>query len=152
MQETRNIIETSEYDPMADKLPTKDKRLIDAITVLLDNVCLFGEIILHFPDISYRSLESDYATANEASNAVEWRALINWGQKYAKYFYDRIVDVKGQQLLSLLDQEINPERRTDDYINPYRHTDSVVQSKKEHDKKRPKKFKKGPQLHAHQEL
>lgn len=137
---------------MADKLPTKDKRLIDAITVLLDNVCLFGEIILHFPDISYRSLGSNYATANDESNVVEWRALINWGLKHAKYYYDRIVDVKGQQLLSLLDQEINPERRTDDYINPYRDTESLTQSKNAYNKKPPKKLKKGPQLHAHHEL
>lgn len=137
---------------MVDKFPAKDKRLVDAIIVMLDNTCLFGEIILHFPDMSYRSLESSFANSDDAS-IVPWRNLINWCTKYAKYFYERIVDAKGQQLLSLFDQEINPERRTDDYINPYRSADSVVHShKNEHKKKAPKKLKKGPRLNTHNEL
>lgn len=136
---------------MVDTFPAKDKRLIGAITVTLDNICLFGEIILHFPDISYRALESNYANSDDASN-VHWRDLINWCLKYSTYFYERIVDVKGQQLLSLLDQEINPERRTDDYVNPYRNADSVAQSKNEHKKKPPMKLKRGPQLSSHNEL
>lgn len=136
---------------MVDKFPVKDKPLIDAISVTLDNICLFGEIILHFPDISYRALESSYSASDDESS-VQWRDLINWCLKYSKYFYERIIDVKGQQLLSLLDQEINPERRTDDYINPYRNADSVTQSKNEHKKKPPKKLKRGPQLSTHNEL
>lgn len=136
---------------MAEKFPPKDTRLIDAITVTLDNICLFGEIILHFPDISYRALNSKYATISDASN-VQWRDQINWCLKYSKYFYERIIDAGAQQLLSLVDQEINPDQRTKDYINPYRNSDSVTQTKNEHKKKLPKKLKRGPQLNAHTEL
>lgn len=136
---------------MVDKFPAKDRRLNDAIAVTLDNICLFGEIILHFPDISYRALESNYANSDDATN-VQWRELVNWCLKYSKYFYERIIDAKGQQLLSLLDQEINPDRRTEDYVNPYRKSDALEQSKREHKKKAPKKLHRGPRLNAHNEL
>lgn len=151
LQETRNIIEISKFDATIDKFPAKNKRLNEAITVTLDNICLFGEIILHFPDMSYRVLRAIDANS-DASSGVPWRDLINWSVEYAAHFYDRIIDPKGQQLLSLLDQEINPERRTDDYINPYRSVDSAAFSTKDQHKKKPKKvLKKGPQL-RHTEL
>lgn len=136
---------------MADKFPAKDKRLISAITVTLENTCLFGEIILHVPDISYRILETRQKFPNDQSIS-QWRDLINWCLKYSKYFFDRIVDAKGQQLLTLLDQEINPEKRSVDFVNPYRDSSHAGHAKNEHHKKPPKKLRKGPQLSRRDEL
>lgn len=126
---------------MANKFPTQDARLIDAITVTLENTCLFGEIILHNPDISYRVLESRSAGPN-------WRTLINWCIKFTRQFNDRILDASSQELLRLLEQEINPEKRTENFINPYRtetndNADATTNKKK---KKKVKKLPKGPQM------
>lgn len=132
---------------MVDKFPVKNKKLVDAIVVMLANTCLFGEIVLRFPDMSYRSLQANFPESNAIDN-IYWRNLINWCLKYSKHFYERIVDTKGQELLWLLDQEINPERRTGNFVNPYR----LAEPKHEHKKKPPKKLKKGPQLTSHDEL
>lgn len=132
---------------MVDKFPKNRKDLIDAITVLLGNTCLFGEVILHFPDISYGVLEKNHRSVIGGPD-VHWRDLINWCLKYAELYYDGIVDEEGQKLLSLLDQEINPERRTPDFINPYRNLDAIEQPKK----KTVKKLTRGPRLSGHNEL
>lgn len=122
---------------MASKFPTQDARLIDAITVTLENTCLFGEIILHNPDISYRVLES-------RPNGPDWRKLINWCIKFTRQFDDRILDTKSQELLWLAEQEINPAKRTENFINPYRNkADEKADAKK---KKKTKKLPKGPQM------
>lgn len=125
---------------MVDKFPTQDSRLLDAVTVTLENTCLFGELLLHNPDISYRVLES-------RQNVPPWKDLINWGIKYTRLFKDRIVDAKSMVLLFLAEQEINPEKRTDDFINPYRSTIEPKDSTpKKKIKKKIKKLAKGPRM------
>lgn len=140
------------YDPLVDKFPVADKRLADSIVVNLQNVCLFGEILLHTPDISYLVLDKLRIGDPAAKKPrVEWKPLIEWCLKYAKYFYNRIVDTKSQELLFLLDQDLHPDRRTPDYINPYRgsiNRDTLKQNKV----KQKKKLKKGPQLAGRDEL
>lgn len=124
---------------MVNKFPTQDARLIDAITVTLENTCLFGEIILHNPDISYRVLESRQI-------GPDWRDLINWCIQFTRQFNDRILDAKSQELLWLVEQEINPEKRSEHFINPYRtvtHENSDAAKKR---KKKAKKLPKGPQM------
>lgn len=103
------------------------------------------------PDISQRILETREQQQNDKT-ILHWRDLISWCLKYSKYFYDRIIDAKGQQLLSLLDQEINPEKRTADFINPYRDRSDEERVKNLHNKKKTKKLKKGPRLSQHDEL
>lgn len=125
---------------MVSKFPTQDARLIDAITVTLENTCLFGEIILHNPDISYRVLES-------RQNVPDWRDLINWCIKFTRQFNDRILDNKSQELLWLAEQEMNPEKRTENFVNPYRSSkadENADAAKKK--KKKTKKLPKGPQM------
>lgn len=122
---------------MVDKFPTQDARLLDAITVTLENTCLFGELILHNPDISYRALEL-------RRKETSWKELINWCIKFTRQFNDRIIDAKSQELLWLTEQEINPEKRTENFINPYRSTAEEKNSLKK--KKTFKKLSKGPQM------
>lgn len=129
---------------MADTFPPQDVRLFDAITVTLENTCLFGEIILHNPDISYRALES-------RQFGPDWRDLINWCIKYTRQYNDRIIDAKSQELLWLLEQEINPDKRTDNFINPYRSSSEPHQKPKKKKTKK-KKLEKGPRMVTRDEL
>lgn len=122
---------------MVDKFPSQDARLLDALTITLENTCVFGELILHNPDMSYRILESQ-------TNGPDWKELLNWCLKYTRQFNDRIIDAKSQELLWLTEQEINPEKRSNDFINPYR---SRANNKDKTKKKKPvKKLPKGPQM------
>lgn len=142
LEEAQSRLLTTKYDPLMDKFPTQNAHLLDTITVTLENTCLFGEIIIHNPDISYRVLESQ-------RNGPAWKPLINWCIKYTRQFNDRIIDTNSQELLSLTEQEINPEKRSADFINPYRESndiDSNKQSKKK--KKKAKKLPKGPKMVA----
>lgn len=128
---------------MVDEFPFKNAHLFEALTVTLENTCLFSELILHHPDISYRVLESRQDDSN-------WRDLINWCIKYTRQFNDRIIDSGTQKLLWLSEQEINPEKRTENYINPYRNT---VQTKNNSmKKKQTKKLAKGPRMVSFDEL
>lgn len=137
LQQTQTILKTSEYDPLVEKFPTNNNQLFDAITVTLENTCLFGEIVLHNPDISYRVLDS-------WENGSTWKDLVNWCIKFARHFNDRIIDENSQKLLWLTEQEINPEMRTADFTNPYRSTTEASDTKTK--KKKPKKSEKGPRM------
>lgn len=131
-------MQSNKYDPLVDKFPPQDIRVFDAVTVTLENTCLFGELLLHNPDISYRVFESQ-------DEGIAWKDLINWCIKYARSFNDRILDAKSQELLWLVEQEINPEKRTENFINPYRisATETSNNAKK---KKKAKKIQRGPRM------
>ncbi|XP_055326936.1 coiled-coil domain-containing protein 134-like [Sitodiplosis mosellana] len=137
LQQTKNIIQGGRYDPLVDKFPPQDVRLFDAITVTMENTCLFGEVILHNPDISYRVLDSQLL-------GPDWKDLINWCIKYTRKFNDRIIDVKSQELLWLVEQEINPEKRSENFTNPYRNAGQQKDTTKK--KKKAKKIEKGPRM------
>lgn len=130
---------------MVDKFPNQNTRLLDALTVTLENTCLFGEIILHVPDITYRALE----TRQNKNSIPFWKDLVNWCIKFTRHFNDRIIDAKSQQLLWLMEQEINIEKRTAEYTNPYRGSSEKQSHKKE---KKTKNIKKGPKLVARDEF
>lgn len=129
----------SQYDPKVTKFPTQNAHLIDAITVTLENTCLFGEIILHNPDISYPMLES-------RQSGPDWRTLINWCIKFTRQFDDRILDTKSQELLWLTEQEINPAKRTENFTIPYRGKADETADAATKKKKKAKKSPKGPQM------
>lgn len=103
------------YDPAQDPFPTDNPTLVRAVAAVLENVCMFGEIIIHMPTISIRVLNQI-----KVDTGVDWKGLLNWSIEFSRHFHDRILDANDQKLLSLLEQEINPDRRTEDYTNPYR--------------------------------
>lgn len=134
----RTILMNDPFDPAVDVYPAHNLKLVNAIAVILENTCLMGEIILHMPDMSYRVL-GVLAPKLE----INWKDLINWCLEQTTHFNDRILDKNSQALISLVNQEINPERRTADYINPYRSGNIMP---KEPKKKKTKTVKKGPQM------
>uniref|UniRef100_A0A182T5G6 Uncharacterized protein n=1 Tax=Anopheles maculatus TaxID=74869 RepID=A0A182T5G6_9DIPT len=112
----------------------KLQELINALAQFLENTCLFGEMVLHFPDMSYRILKS----------VSDWRTLMTDALDYTKTFV-QILDEKTIEMLSLLNQEINEDQRSPDYVNPYRETAQSTETQKDKPKKKSKP-KKGPSL------
>lgn len=108
---------------------------IDAIALTLENTCLFGDLLLHLPELSYKILNKQN----------QWRELINWSLSFATNFYENIIDIQSQKMLSLLEQEINIEKRTADYQNPYYNLKDK-HTQKQTTKKPRKQIRKGPQL------
>lgn len=137
---------------MIDAFPPKDQRLFDAITITLENTCTFGDIILHIPDISYRVLDAPQSKENEVIPSIDWRDLINWGIKYTRFFNERIIDSKTQELLFLVDQEINPDHRTPNFVNPYREKNDESKETESKKKKPNKKLSKEPRMVSRDEF
>lgn len=133
------------FDPAVDEFPAHNAKLVGAIAVVLENTCLLGEILLHMPDMSYRVLN-----ALESKLEINWKDLMNWCLEQTTHFNDRILDKNSQALISLVNQEINPERRTADFINPYRIGNDMPKSPKK--KKTTKTVKRGPQMVSRDEF
>lgn len=113
----------------------KNPELVDSLARYLENTCFFGELVLHFPDMSYRILKG-----------VEgWRDLLIRALEYTRSFVN-VLDQKSLELLGLLEQEIDEGKRTDSYVNPYRERANDSPKSKETKKKKKASIKKGPQL------
>lgn len=136
LRENKQKMFEEKYSVSIDGWPTTTT-MIDALTLIVENTCLIGDMILHMPDMSEKILSKDKG----------WKEILNWAVKFTSSVQD-VIDAKTAKMLSLVDQEINVERRTNDYINPYREkaqppTDGTKKRTKEK-----KKLKKGPQLHS----
>ncbi|KAG4070659.1 hypothetical protein HA402_013579 [Bradysia odoriphaga] len=112
----------------------KASNMVDALTLVVENTCLIGDLILHMPDLSDKILAKDN----------DWKETLNWAVQFTVGVQD-VIDPKTLKMLSLVDQEINVEKRTSNYINPYRKTEQPSAKKRTKEKK---KLKKGPQLHS----
>lgn len=126
------ILHDEHYSPV-DGFPTEE-RTIDSAVLILENTFLFGDLLLHMPDMSYKILGN--------KRHKEWRSLLNWALEFAVHFDTTIFDENSRKLISLTDQEINVDKRTSDYINPYAEIEKSSESKP----KQRKKIRKGPQL------
>lgn len=135
--ENQDILLREEYSPAAG-FPKTDVT-VDAMALTLENTCLFGDLVLHMPEMSYKVLKKH----------EHWLELMNKCLEFSKHFYKAVVDINTQKMLSLFDQEINPDKRSDDYMNPY--YEKIVSSTKKDTKLR-KKFRKGPHLGSKTEL
>uniref|UniRef100_A0A1Q3F5V6 Putative erk and jnk pathways n=1 Tax=Culex tarsalis TaxID=7177 RepID=A0A1Q3F5V6_CULTA len=113
----------------------KDPELVDSLARFLENTCFFGELVLHFPDMSYRILKG----------VDGWRTLLIRALEYTRSFVN-ILDQKSLELLGLLEQEIDEGKRTDSYVNPYREGAKEASKDKATKKKKKANIKKGPQL------
>lgn len=140
VNENRKILLDEDYSPLTG-FPTQE-RTIDSVVLIIENTCLFGDLLLHMPDMAYTIL----------SQRPEWRAQINWALAFVAHFESPIFDAQSRQLLSLTDQEINVNKRTADYINPYGAAPTTGEHKvakaKSAARHRKKKLPKGPQLGA----
>lgn len=113
----------------------KVESTIDAMALTLENTCLFAELLLHLPELSYKIL----------AKHKEWRPLLNDSMHFVRQFYPTVVDANAQRLLSLFDQEINVEKRTEDYVNPY-YNKLGAEAVTAKPKKQRKRIAKGPRL------
>lgn len=111
-----------------------NQSLKESISLVLENTCLFGDLILHFPNISYKIVKK----------TQQWHENLNWALNYTRYNFEQMIDQKTLQMLNLFNQEINKEQRTEDYVNPY--YDNLDNNAATKTKKAKKKLKRGPQL------
>lgn len=117
-----------------------ESRLQDSVALIIENICLGGDLILHFPEISYRILKKQ----------PEWKQIFDWGTQFLNN-YAHILSEQTYQMVDLFRQEVNLTKRSPDFVNPY-YTKLPMSETKE--KKRPpkKKLKRGPQLTGRVEL
>lgn len=128
------MLQAAGYQP-TDGFP-QTEATIDAFAAIVENTCLFGDLVLHTPDISAKIL------AKQAG----WRAMLDWSMAFERHFETTIFDEKSREMLSLFDQEINEERRRADYVNPYRSANRASAAKATAAKKERRKLRKGPQM------
>lgn len=143
IQESRALIESSYFIPGVSQFPV-DGNVKDALSNILENTALFGEIILRFPDIAAMVLKTNN----------NWDILLQWSIAFSSQVR-YLLDKSTIKLLHLLSQELNHVERDPNYINPYRKVqkESSHEETKENKKKRKKKeIKKGPRLTSHLEL
>lgn len=110
-------------------LPSTPKEFKAVVTVL-ENICIVGEVVLHFPEMSYKILEGR-----------DWRPQVEFASSIAQK-YQYVYDSSTLEMLDLFNQEINPEQRTEDFVNPY--AEGHASEKKS--KKPKKRANKGPKL------
>lgn len=142
IQESRAVIEASPYIPGVSEFPLDDHVKI-ALSSILENVALFSELVLRFPDIS--------ATILRVNNT--WDVLLQWGIAFSnqvKY----LLDNSTITLLRLTSQELNHIPRDLNYVNPYRKGKEMGFNVTEPQKspKKKKVIKKGPRLSEKFEL
>uniref|UniRef100_A0A6B2E7K3 Putative erk and jnk pathways n=1 Tax=Phlebotomus kandelakii TaxID=1109342 RepID=A0A6B2E7K3_9DIPT len=132
IRESRKVLKE---EPLGKKLPANQTEM-EALFLLLENTCLFGDLVLHMPDISYRVLEK----------TPKWREVIDWAWKVTVR-HELVIDERTMEMLKLFNQEINPDERSDNFVNPYRQEgDQTSPEKTKPTKKIRKKLKRGPQL------
>lgn len=107
-----------------------------AVVTVLENICIIGEVVLHFPEMSYRILDGGFP---------KWRAQVEFAKTIADQ-YTFVYDASTLEMLSLFNQEINADQRTEDFINPYATPEDSTATKTNKKQKKPKKAKKGPAL------
>lgn len=141
---SRATLENAGFVPGLSKFPEDDK-IRDALAIILQNTALFGDIILHMPDIATPLL----------SSRSEYDVLFKWGLLFMNQ--TQLLDKKTIKQMSLVSQELNITARSPDYINPYRMSHSKAAQKharKESEpstsaskmKKKKKKLPRGPRL------
>lgn len=143
IKDSRATIEASSYIPGVSEFPS-DTEIKIALSSILENVALFSELVLRFPDITTSLLKLNNT----------WDVLLQWGIAFSsqvKY----LLDNSTITLLRLTSQELYHIPRDPNYINPYRkeHKKSlnITESSSPYVKKK-KVIKKGPRLSQRFEL
>ena len=130
--EEKNLAKLDPPGPNGE-LPSLPLQFKGAVTVL-ENYCLVGELILHFPEMCYKILE----------NFPRWREQIEWAREFSLRY--KVFDDTTKEMLELFNQEINPDQRSEDFVNPYAHQDEGTTNSKKSKKDKKSKAKKGPKL------
>ncbi|KAI5744671.1 hypothetical protein M8J76_004306 [Diaphorina citri] len=138
LKSSRATLESAGYVPGLSQFP-EDEKTRDALSNILENTSLFGDIVLYIPDIAQPIL----------ANHNEYEVLLKWSLMFMNQ--TQLLDKKTVKQMSLVSQELNITDRNPDYVNPYRKSaQKVAQSEPSTPAPKPKKKKKklprGPRL------
>ncbi|XP_029159749.1 coiled-coil domain-containing protein 134-like [Nylanderia fulva] len=138
IQSSKNIIEKAGFVPNNNSFP-KDTNVKDALSSVLENTALFGDIILHLPDITHRILKTQQG----------WNPTIHWSLNFTNQMR-HLLNKSTITMIRLVEQELNITERDPNYLNPYKSsTRTGYQHQDTAEKKKPvkkEKRKKGPQI------
>jgi len=127
-----------------------DPEKLDALGHVLENVALFGDLILRCPDVTRKLYE--------AKDKGEWRVAMNWGFMFANE--TGVFEGPHATGLNLAMQELDIIPKEEGYVNPYKEKErrrkekerleeeqrKVKEEKEEKKKKKKAKKRKGPRL------
>ncbi|KAL0125190.1 hypothetical protein PUN28_004376 [Cardiocondyla obscurior] len=137
IESSKNVLEKAGFPPRNNSFP-EDTNVKDALSSILENSALFGDIILHLPDICHRILRTQPG----------WNSTIHWSLNFANQMR-HLLNKSTITMFRLVEQELNVTERDPGYFNPYRsaahagqHEDTVKKKKSAKKEKR----KKGPQI------
>ncbi|XP_076622684.1 coiled-coil domain-containing protein 134 [Colletes latitarsis] len=138
IETSKEMIERADFDLDSKSLP-QNFTIQSAISGVLENTLLFGDIVLHFPHVMHRILKKQ----------EKWNQIIDWSLNFTnrtRY----LLDQESLDIIKLMSQELRITEREPGYINPYRRlTESRDGNKGETKTKRSsrkEKRKRGPQM------
>ncbi|XP_011883023.1 PREDICTED: coiled-coil domain-containing protein 134-like [Vollenhovia emeryi] len=137
IESSRSVIGKAGFLPHNSSFPV-DTGVKDALSSILENTALFGDIVLHLPDISHRILRTQPG----------WNSTIHWSLNFANQTR-HLLNKSTITMFRLVEQELNVTEREPGYFNPYRSAAHAGQREDTVKKKRPakkEKRKKGPQI------
>nr|XP_033322772.1 coiled-coil domain-containing protein 134-like isoform X1 [Megalopta genalis] len=134
IESSKLLIEDGDFDPDDRSLP-RNVTVQSALTIVLENTALFGDIVLHFPDVTHRILKTQ----------PKWKMVLNWSLKFTNCSR-HLLDEKTIELIHLVTQELNITKREAGYFNPYRRSVESRMENKGTTKTKKEKRKRGPQM------
>ncbi|XP_078051941.1 coiled-coil domain-containing protein 134 [Augochlora pura] len=139
IETSKLLIEDGDFDPDDRSLP-RNVTVQSALSIVLENTALFGDIVLHFPEVTHRILKTQ----------PKWNIVLNWSLKFTNRSR-HLLDERTIEVINLVTQELNITERERGYFNPYRRSIESRVENKGTTKSKKEKRKRGPQM-AHIEL
>uniref|UniRef100_A0A1B6FRC9 Coiled-coil domain-containing protein 134 n=1 Tax=Cuerna arida TaxID=1464854 RepID=A0A1B6FRC9_9HEMI len=135
---SREVLESSGFTPGVSDFP-ESETVRDALSLILENTALIGEMVLRLPEVVEPVLRS----------TSEWPVLLTWSLAFVNQ--TQLLDTSTTKLIYLVGQELNLTNRDPDYVNPYKYAKQKVNAKTDPEKEQIKKKKKteiprGPRL------
>lgn len=144
IESSRVLLEASDYIPGSSPFPS-DETIRDALSNILENTALFGEIVLRFPEITHTVLSSNN----------DWSILYKWSISFT-HLNNNLLDKSTITLINLVSQELSYVEKDPNYRNPYRRNSNESNNNNVQQisvkKKKKKEVKKGPRMSSHTEL
>ncbi|XP_076295427.1 coiled-coil domain-containing protein 134 [Lasioglossum baleicum] len=134
IESSKSLIEDGDFNPDDRSLP-RNVTVQSALSTVLENTALFGDIILHFPEVTQRILKAQ----------PKWNTILIWSLKFTNRSR-HLVDEKTIDLINLVTQELNITEREPGYFNPYRRLVEPRKENKGTTKTKKEKRKRGPQM------
>ncbi|XP_072745511.1 coiled-coil domain-containing protein 134 [Anoplolepis gracilipes] len=134
IKSSKSVIEEAGFVPNNSSFP-KDANVKEALSNILDNTALFGDIILHLPDITHRILKTQ----------EEWNPTIHWSLNFTTQM-QHLLNKSTITMIHLVEQELNITEREPSYFNPYSTTQRGFTDPVKKKPVKKEKRKKGPQI------